>query len=121
MVCVAILGIHVGPKPQYKLRNMVIHVAYLFILTLFYAQDKSKEEMKGKTEKSDTDKKRERRKKKTEKRKKRKEKEQRQKLVEKLNPGLGNKYSKEKAMRELEKTSKGGKSVTVLKVRFLGD
>lgn len=73
-------------------------------------------ELKAKTEKTDTDRKRERRLKKQKKREKQKEKERREKLVEKLNPGLGNKYSKEKAKRELEKQSKMGKGVTMIEV-----
>ena len=37
--------------------------------------------------------------------------------MEKLNPGLGNKYAKERALKDLEKQSKLEKSgVTVLKV-----
>jgi len=76
-----------------------------------------KGELKGTTEKTKTDRLRERQKKKKEKRIKRKEKDQRQRLVEKMNPGLGNKYSKEKALRELDKESKAVNSrVTVLKV-----
>ena len=73
--------------------------------------------MKGDTEKTKEDKKADRRAKKTEKRIRIREKEKRQKLVEKLNPGLGNKYAKEKAMKDLEKQSKGTRSaVTVIKV-----
>lgn len=60
----------------------------------------------GKTERTTTDKKRERRKKITRQRSKRKEKEKQEKLVDKLQPGLGNKYSKEKAKVLLEKVSK---------------
>ena len=54
------------------------------------------------------------------KRERQKEKDKRQKLIEKLNPGLGNKYSKERAMRQLEKESQTGKGVTVVKVWFWG-
>lgn len=39
--------------------------------------------------------------------------------MEKLNPGLGNKYSKERALKELEKSSKSGSGVTMLKVRVI--
>ncbi|KAL3865416.1 hypothetical protein ACJMK2_042807 [Sinanodonta woodiana] len=79
-------------------------------------QEKAKGELKGATEKTDTDKKRERKKKKTEKRIKNKEKEKRQKLVEKLNPGLGNKYSKENALKKLDKESKSKDgNVTLIK------
>ncbi|XP_063432396.1 U3 small nucleolar ribonucleoprotein protein MPP10-like [Mytilus trossulus] len=78
-------------------------------------KEKMKGELKATTEKSETDKKRERRTKKNMKKKKRKEKNQREKLIEKLNPGLGNRYSKEKAQKELEKQSKSGKGVTMIK------
>ncbi|XP_052283168.1 U3 small nucleolar ribonucleoprotein protein MPP10-like isoform X2 [Dreissena polymorpha] len=79
-------------------------------------KDKVKGEMKGDSEKTKSDRLRERQKKKKEKRIKRKEKDQRQKLIEKLNPGLGNKYSKDRALRELEKESKAPSShVTLLK------
>lgn len=57
--------------------------------------------------------------KKAEKRKRIREKKKRQALVEKLNPGLGNKYSKERALKELEKSSKSGSGVTMLKVRAI--
>lgn len=67
---------------------------------------KTKGELKGKGERTATDKKRERRQKKAAKRERQREKEKRQKAVEKVNPGLGNKYSKERAMRDLEKQSK---------------
>lgn len=70
--------------------------------------------MKASSEKTDTDRNRERRLKKLKKKEKKKEKKRRAKLVEKLNPGLGNKYSKEKAKRELEKQSKMGKGVTMI-------
>ncbi|KAK3098861.1 hypothetical protein FSP39_023805 [Pinctada imbricata] len=77
-------------------------------------KNKTKGELKGKLELSDTDRQRARRQKKVKQRMRKKEKEKREKLVEKLNPGLGNKYSKEKAMKELEK-KQAGKSVTVIK------
>ncbi|XP_046399634.1 U3 small nucleolar ribonucleoprotein protein MPP10 [Ischnura elegans] len=60
----------------------------------------------GKGERSETDKKRERRQKKLRQRARRIAREQKEKAVEKVNPGLGNKYSKEKAIRMLEKVSK---------------
>lgn len=44
-----------------------------------------------------------------------KEKEKREKLLAKIAPGLGNKYHKKEAMKELEKQSKSGKSVSVIK------
>lgn len=78
-------------------------------------KDKRRGELKGKTEQTETDKKSQRRMKKAEKRKRVREKKKRQALVEKLNPGLGNKYSKERALKELEKSSKLGSGVTMLK------
>ena len=42
------------------------------------------------------------------------EKEKREKLVNKLNPGLGNKYSKAKMMKDLESAEKQG-SLTKIK------
>ena len=55
---------------------------------------------------AETDKKRERRKKKSAQRSRAAEKEKREKLVNKLNPGLGNKYSKAKMMKDLESAEK---------------
>lgn len=49
--------------------------------------------------------------KKAEKRKRIREKKKRQ--------ALGNKYSKERALKELEKSSKSGSGVTMLKVRVI--
>lgn len=82
-------------------------------------QDKVKGETKGQTEKTETDRKRERREKKAAKRERQKEREKRQKLLTKLHPGLGNKYSKEKAMKELEKSSKQDSSVKIIKVSMM--
>ena len=83
------------------------------------SQEKQKGELTGASERTETDKKRARREKKKRQRAKQKQKEKKQQLVEKMNPGLGNKYSKEKAMRDLEAQSKLGKSaVTVIKVSF---
>ncbi|XP_064609191.1 LOW QUALITY PROTEIN: U3 small nucleolar ribonucleoprotein protein MPP10-like [Liolophura sinensis] len=78
-------------------------------------QDKVKGETKGQTEKTETDRKRERREKKAAKRERQKERAKRQKLLTKLHPGLGNKYSKEKAMKELEKSSKQNSAVKIIK------
>lgn len=71
--------------------------------------DKSRGEEVGASEKAETDKKRERRKKKSAQRSRAAEKEKREKLVNKLNPGLGNKYSKAKMMKDLESAEKQGK------------
>ena len=68
----------------------------------------------GREERSETDKKRERRKKKLQQRAKHKEQERRERAVEKENPGLGNKYSKEKMLKRLEQAEKSG-HVTKLK------
>nr|XP_022331214.1 U3 small nucleolar ribonucleoprotein protein MPP10-like [Crassostrea virginica] len=64
---------------------------------------------------TETDKKSERRIKRGEKRKRQREKKKRQALVAQLNPGQGNKYSKERALKELQKSSKSGSGVTMLK------
>lgn len=60
------------------------------------------------TERDNTDKKRQRRWKKAAQRRRKKEKEGQEKLVEKLRPGLGNPYSKEKALRDVEAALKSG-------------
>ncbi|WAR00993.1 MPP10-like protein [Mya arenaria] len=79
-------------------------------------KDKVQGEMKGASERTKTDRERERQRKKKEKRMKRREREQRERLIEKLNPGLGNKYSRDKALKDLEKDSKTQNSrVTLLK------
>ena len=62
--------------------------------------------MVGKAERTSTDRKRERRQKKARQRERQHEREKRERAVEKLRPGLGNKYSKERAMRDLEKVTK---------------
>jgi len=65
-------------------------------------------ELLGATEKTETDRQRERRSKKKRKGLARKEHEANERIVERLNPGMGNKHSKKKAMARLEKHSKGG-------------
>jgi len=72
---------------------------------------KQREELVGSTERTETDKKRNLRKKKISQRKRKVMKEKKVAAVEKARPGLGNKFSKEKALKELEKQSKtpGGK------------
>ena len=74
-----------------------------------------KKEQKGTTELTETDRKRERRAKKRKQHEKAVEKLKKRKLVEKLNPGLGNKYSKEAALKRLEKDIKTSKNVSLLK------
>lgn len=75
--------------------------------------DKQKGELMEVEEKSKTDKKRERREKKALKRAAIREKEKREALVAKLNPGLGNKYSKGKMMKKLEEAEKQGQLITI--------
>lgn len=60
----------------------------------------------GKSERSDADKNRERRKKKRKQKIHASEKAKRENTINKLNPGLANKYSKEKAKKQLEKVVK---------------
>ena len=75
--------------------------------------EKQKGELVAGEERTATDKNRERREKKAAKRAAKKERERKEALVEKMNPGLGNKYSKEKAMKKLEADEKQGKLVTI--------
>jgi len=75
--------------------------------------DKKKGELMDDREKSKTDKKRERREKKAIKRAAIREREKREALIAKMNPGLGNKYSKGKALKKLEEAEKQGKVVTI--------
>jgi len=75
--------------------------------------DKDKGEAMGTEERDATDRKRERREKKAKKRAARIEREKREKMIEKINPGMGNKYSKEKARREIEEAEKQGKLSTI--------
>lgn len=71
----------------------------------------------GKNERTDTERKRERRLKKQQQKSRAREREQRQKLVAKLKPGLGNKYSQEKAIHDLEKASKSTDKITLINSR----
>ena len=68
--------------------------------------EKPKGDEIGKAERTDTDKKRDRRNKKMRQRNKQREREKRAQIVEKLRPGLGNKYSKERAMQDLKDVTK---------------
>ena len=77
--------------------------------------DKKKGELVDDKEKTKTDRKREKREKKAKLKAKIKEKERKEKLVSKLNPGLGNKYSKEKALKQLEEAEKQGKVINLNK------
>jgi U3 small nucleolar RNA-associated protein MPP10 len=86
----------------------------------FCLQDKERQEVKGSTEKTASDRLRDRKIKKKKQRTRKKEKERREKLVEQLNPGLGNKYSKEKALQKLEKESRSdAHGITMIKVHIL--
>lgn len=71
--------------------------------------------MIGKAERTSSDKKRERRHKKVRQRERQHERRKREQAVEKLRPGLGNKYSKEQALRDLENVTKSG---SVTQVQF---
>ena len=75
--------------------------------------DKQKGELMETAEKTDTDRKRERREKKALKSANRKNRERKEALVEKMNPGLGNKYSKAKVMKKIEEAEKQGKVTTI--------
>ncbi|EDO37630.1 predicted protein, partial [Nematostella vectensis] len=74
-----------------------------------------KPELKGDNEKTDTDKKRARRAKKLKQRTKAKDKDRKRKLVDKMKPGLRNKYAKKDALDRLEKESKSSKSVSLMR------
>ena len=86
------------------------------MFALFF-KEKKKGELKGATERTSTDKLRARREKKVRQREKFKRKAQREAEVAKLNPALGNKYAKEKALRQLTKMSEHGDDVTIIQVR----
>ena len=70
--------------------------------------DKQRGEEIGSSERMDTDKNRDRRRKKTLQKKRQKENEKREKAIDKLRPGLGNKYSKARVMKDLENAEKQG-------------
>ena len=70
--------------------------------------DRKRGEEIGSSERIDTDKKRDRRRKKTLQKKRQKENEKREKEIDKLRPGLGNKYSKARVMKDLENAEKQG-------------
>ena len=70
--------------------------------------DRNRGDEIGSSERAETDKKRDRRRKKALQSKRQKENEKREKAVDKLNPGLGNKYSKARVMKELENAEKQG-------------
>lgn len=111
------------PKPELKVVSNVpvisveevapVSVSDAMILAPEEVHEKKKEQ-KGNTEQTDTDRKRERRAKKRRQHECAVEREKRRKLVEKLNPGLGNKYSKKAALQKLEKDQKTSKNVSVL-------
>ena len=74
--------------------------------------------MKGDTERTKEDKKADLRAKKVRQHKKKLQSEAHKKLLGKVNPGLADKFAKEKDLKDLEKQSKGMQSrVTIVKVR----
>ncbi|XP_071793999.1 U3 small nucleolar ribonucleoprotein protein MPP10-like [Asterias amurensis] len=75
-------------------------------------QEKPKVELKGDSEKTSTDKKQALRKKKKTQRVRARDQEKKQRAVEKLRPGLGNKYSMKGALKKLEQDSKMPSSKT---------
>ena len=77
--------------------------------------DIKKGELVDDREKTKTDRKREKREKKAKLKAKIKDKERKEKLVAKLNPGLVNKHSKEKALRQLEEAEKQGHVINLNK------
>ena len=87
----------------------------MFINLHFCIQDKKRGDLKGTDEMTSTDKKHALRLKKKEKRARKKAKEANKKIVDKMNPGLGNKYSKKKAVKKLETLSKT-ENITMIKV-----
>ncbi|XP_030832776.1 U3 small nucleolar ribonucleoprotein protein MPP10 [Strongylocentrotus purpuratus] len=91
-----------------------ISVADSSLLAPEEIKEKEKGELKGETERTSEDRNRDLRKKKTKQRAKAKDKERKEKLVDKLNPGLGNKYSKKAALARLEKNSKAPSSTTTI-------
>ncbi|XP_071439765.1 U3 small nucleolar ribonucleoprotein protein MPP10 [Hetaerina americana] len=115
----ALSNFHYTPKPVIPDIRIISHVPAIEIeevapvatsdaklLAPEEVKAKPRGDVVGKGERSETDKKRERRQKKLRQRSRRIAREQREKAVSKLNPGLGNKYSKEKAIKMLEKVSK---------------
>lgn len=80
-----------------------INVSETTLLAPEEVYDKQKVETKGASELTKTDRKHERRVKKKRKRLTAKNKEKVGKVVEKMNPGLGNKYSKAKVVEKLKK------------------
>ena len=77
--------------------------------------DKKKGELVDDKEKTKTDRKREKREKKAKLKAKIKDKERKEKLVAKMNPGLGNKYSKEKVLKKLDEAEKQGQVINLNK------
>nr|CAG4651140.1 EOG090X09DZ [Simocephalus serrulatus]SVE94357.1 EOG090X09DZ [Simocephalus serrulatus] len=77
-------------------------------------QDPVRGVLKGTTEKEKTDRLRERRKKKSAQRVRQKERERVEKVVDKANPGLGNKHAKVRVLQNLQKAEKEG-TVSLIK------
>ncbi|XP_033607004.1 U3 small nucleolar ribonucleoprotein protein MPP10 isoform X2 [Cryptotermes secundus] len=76
-------------------------------------QGRLKGDLIGKAERTSSDKKRERRHKKVRQRERQRDRDKRERAVEKLRPGLGNKYSKAQALRDLEKATKNSNMTQV--------
>lgn len=85
---------------------MFTQILHCIHILHFMSPGKAKGDVVGKTERTDTDKKRERRQKKVRQREKEKNRAKREKTLDKMNPGLGNKYSRNKASKLLEKVTK---------------
>lgn len=87
----------------------IVILYLLFNLSSIYGvylfSEKRATALMSKEERTDTDKKRARRLKKTKQRQRQREKEKAAKEISKLNPGLGNKYSKLKVEKQLKDAS----------------
>merc|ERR1719289_572865 len=129
----AMANFHFTPKPAAADVTIISNMPTIGLeeatpVTVAESQTLAPEEIGSKTkglaigaeERDETDKKRDLRKKKKRQREKQKVKERSQKAAQKANPGLGNKYSKEKMAKELASAGKkkssgggGGGGVTI--------
>lgn len=112
------------PKPELKVVSNVpvISVEEVTPVTLSDAMmlapeevHEKKKDQKGSSEKTDTDRKRARRARKRRQHEQAVARGKKAKLMEKLKPGLGNKYSKKAALKKLEKDQTSQKNVSVLR------
>ncbi|XP_013774180.2 U3 small nucleolar ribonucleoprotein protein MPP10-like [Limulus polyphemus] len=119
----ALSNFHYTPKPRGPELKIISNLPAVTVeevaptavsdLTLLAPEEvkaRPKGEVKSNTEKTNTDRKRDRRQKKLKQRQRKLDRESREKAVAKLNPGLGNKYSKIEALKKLKHV----KDVTVL-------